>query len=91
MKTFTSALVMLAFAGFAAANITVSGTGKVTYTPDIGYVVRRCVSSEGETAGEAWEKNRAIVDKIFAFLKSKGIEPKDMQTNGLNVSPRYHR
>lgn len=89
MKTFASALVMLAFTGFAAANITVSGTGKVTYTPDIGYVTVG-VSSDGQTAAEAWEKNRAIVEKIFAFLKSKGIEPKDMQTSGLNVSPKYH-
>jgi uncharacterized protein len=89
MKTFASALVMLAFAGFAAANITVSGTGKITYTPDIGYVTVG-VSSEGETAAVAWEKNRAIVEKIFAFLKSKSIEPKDMQTSGLNVSPKYH-
>lgn len=89
MKTFASALVMFAFTGFAAANITVSGTGKVTYTPDMGYVTVG-VSSEGQTAAEAWEKNRAIVEKIFAFLKSKGIEPKDMQTSGLNVSPKYH-
>lgn len=89
MKTFATALVCLVFAGFAAANITVSGTGKVNYTPDMGYVTVG-VSSEGATAGEAWEKNRAIVEKIFAFLKSKGIEPKDMQTSGLNVSPRYH-
>jgi uncharacterized protein YggE len=89
MKTFLSALVMLAFAGFASANITVSGNGKVTYTPDIGYVTVG-VSSEGETAQEAWAKNREIVEKLFAFLKAQGLDPKDMQTSGLNVSPKYH-
>lgn len=89
MKTFLSTLVLFVFASLASANITVSGTGKVTYVPEIGYVTVG-VSSEGPTAQEAWAKNREIVEKLFAFLKAQGLDPKDMQTSGLNVSPKYH-
>ena len=74
MKALLVAASLFLSASVASANITITGTGKVTYTPDIGYVTV-CVSSDGATAAEAWEKNRAIVEKIFAFLKSKGIEP----------------
>jgi uncharacterized protein len=88
MKAFLSALSVLAFAGLASANVNVSGTGKVTYVPDIGHVTVG-VASEGTTAQEAWEKNREIVEKVFAALKRLGIDAKDAHTNGVSVTPKY--
>ena len=91
MKALLASLVLLAGAGLAPANVTVTGNGKVFYVPDIGYISVG-VSAEGKTAAEAWEKNRVIVERLFEVLRRLGIDAKDMQTSGLNISPRYvHR
>lgn len=88
MKAFLTTFVMLACTGLASANVTVTGTGKVTYTPDLAHVTVG-VSSDGKTAAEAWQKNAEIVHKLFAALKAYGIEPRDLKTTHLDVSPRY--
>jgi uncharacterized protein YggE len=96
MKKVIAALVVLAAgAGFVAASgneatpsITVTGQGKVLYTPDMGYI-HVGVSSDGATAAEAWKKNEAIVKRIFAALKEMGLEERDFKTTNLNVQPRY--
>jgi uncharacterized protein len=97
MKKFIATLVLLAGTGFAVAaasaqepnpSITVTGTGKILYVPDVGYI-HVGVSSEGVTAAEAWQKNGAIVKKIFDSLKDLGLEEKDFKTTNLNVQPRY--
>jgi uncharacterized protein YggE len=88
MKAVLAALSLFAFTGLASANINVSGNGKVIYVPDVGYVTVGVVG-EGKTAAEAWEKNRLKVEKIFEALKKLGLEPRDMQTSGLNISPKY--
>jgi uncharacterized protein len=90
MKALLSSLVLLAFAGLASANVTVSGQGKVVYVPDVGYVTVS-VSSKGKTAQEAWDRNNEAVKKLFDALKAHGIDPKDVQTVGLNVVPEYVR
>src|SRR5262249_48939272 len=78
-------------AGLASANVTVTGNGKVVYVPDIGYVSVG-VSTDGKTATEAWDRNRDAVRRLFDALQRRGIAAKDMQTSGLNVSPKYiHR
>jgi uncharacterized protein len=97
MRFFSvAALALLACTGFLAASaterersITVSGVGKISYVPDMGYI-HVGVSSEGSTAAEAWQKNEAIVKKIFDALKSLGIHEKDLKTTNLNLQPRYH-
>jgi uncharacterized protein YggE len=89
MKALLASVCALAFAGAASANITVTGTGKVTYTPDIAHVGVGA-SSEGKTASEAWQKNGEIVRKVFDALKKLGVAAKDIKTTGVSVSPRYH-
>jgi uncharacterized protein YggE len=88
MKAFLATVCTLLCTSLATAGITVNGTGKVTYIPDLAYVSVG-VSSDGKTAAEAWQKNSALVKKLFEVLKAHGINPKDMQTSGLNVTPRY--
>jgi uncharacterized protein YggE len=97
MRKFIAVVALLASSGFAAAaptgtqpppSITVSGTGKVVYVPDVGYV-HVGVSSNGWTAAEAWKKNEEIVKKIVAHLKALGIEEKDLKTSNIHVEPRY--
>ena len=88
MKALIATLVALVFAGFASANVSVNGTGKVIYVPDLVHVSVG-VSSDGKTANEAWQKNEEIVRKLFDVLKTFGIDAKDMKTTGLNITPRY--
>jgi len=88
MKALLSALVLCLFATFAMANVSTQGTGKVKYVADVGYI-QAGVQGEGKTAAEAWEKNREAVKKIFAALQKLGVDPKDIQTTNLNVSPKY--
>ena len=88
MKPVIATLALLLSVGLASANITVTGDGKMTYTPDIGFV-NAAVASEGKTAEEAWQRNAEAVQKLFDALKGLGVEDKDMKTTGLNVSPKY--
>ena len=88
MKAALTTLCALMCIGTASANITVTGTGKVVYVPDMGTLVVG-VSSEGKTAAEAWNKNREAVAKLFEVLKKHGVLPKDMKTSNLAVTPHY--
>src|SRR5437870_244406 len=98
MKKLFAILALIACTGLAGAadtkpvpSITITGTGKVVYVPDVGYI-HVGVSSEGWTAAEAWKKNDEIVKKIFEALKKHGVEEKDLKTSNINVQPRYlHR
>src|SRR5262245_19096532 len=91
MRTLMAILSVLASSSLASANVTVSGTGKVKYTPDIAYVTIG-FGSDATTGAEAWKKNGELVKKYFAVLKELGVAEKDMQTIGLSLHPRYvHR
>ena len=52
MRKLLVALSLFAFTGIASAKVTVSGTGKIVYVPDLGYVSVGVVA-EGKTAAEA--------------------------------------
>jgi uncharacterized protein YggE len=88
MKPVIATLCALLCVGAASANITVTGNGKIVYTPDMGTIVVG-VSSEGKTANEAWNKNRELVARLFEVLKKNGILPKDVKTSNLTVNPHY--
>jgi uncharacterized protein YggE len=95
VKKLIATLALLACTGIAAASttepapsITITGHGKVLYAPDMGYI-HVGVSADGVTAAEAWQKNEAIVKKIFESLKDLGLAEKDFKTTNLNVQPRY--
>ncbi len=88
MKAILASLCTLAFVGVASANISVPGTGKVTYVPDLAHV-NVGASSDGKTAAEAWQKNGEIVRKVFDALQKLGVAAKDVKTTGLSVSSRY--
>ena len=91
MKHTLATLVAFAFAGTASAQITVTGTGKVTYVPNMAHV-NVSVSSDAKTAAGAWQKNAEIVRKLFSVLKDFHVDEKDFKTTGLHVNPRYvHR
>jgi uncharacterized protein len=72
--------------GLPTRSISVSGTGKVTLTPDIAYV-NIGVHSEAKDAKEALAANNAQVQKVIDAIKGTGIDAKDIQTTNFNIYP----
>lgn len=73
---------------FPANTITVSGEGKVFIKPDIALI------SVGVTKNNidfvvAQKNATEVINKTVNFLKSKGIEEKDIKTTSYNIFPQY--
>lgn len=68
--------------------ITVSGEGKIFAKPDIGKISLG-VTNEAKTVSEAQNQSTEAINKIMAFLKSAGIEEKDVKTTNYYISPVY--
>jgi uncharacterized protein YggE len=90
MKSILTAAALFLAVGTASASpaISITGTGKVTYRPDVAKVTAG-IFSDANTANEAWKNNAELVKKVFALLKARGIDPRDFQTSGVNIQPRY--
>lgn len=68
--------------------VIVTGTGDVRDTPDRAELTFG-VHSDGATAAEAQAANAAELRRLTAALKGAGVEPKQLKTEDLGVSPRY--
>lgn len=66
------------------------GIGQVTAEPDIAFVSATIVET-GKTAAQALKMNSNKLNAVFDLLKAKGIEEKDIQTDGLRMSPVFDR
>jgi len=96
------ALIVAAAAGVAAtearaqgaapatvpAMITVTGEGSVSAAPDMA-VIPVGVETVADSARGALEANNARSEAVIARLKAAGIAPRDIQTTGLSLGPRY--
>lgn len=68
--------------------ITVSAEGKVTATPDLANI-NFSVITEAKTAKEAQSKNTEKMNAVIDYLKSIGIESKDIKTTSYSLYPKY--
>ena len=68
--------------------ITVSGEGQVFAAPDQAQI-NTGVVTDGPTAKDALARNSARMTEVIAALKKMGIDSKDIQTSGFNLSPMY--
>jgi hypothetical protein len=68
--------------------ITVSGTGEVYATPDIG-LVNISVRTEGKDVATATNDSSVKMNDILSFIKVQGVEDKDIKTTGFNINPVY--
>ncbi len=68
--------------------ITVSGTGEVYATPDVG-LVDISVKTEGKDVATATSNNSTKMNDIIAFVKSSNVDEKDIKTTGFNINPIY--
>jgi len=70
------------------ATITVSGSSKVTYTPDIA-IIRIAVIAKGKDPESVQEENNKNMQGVVAYLKQAGIASDDIQTTTYNLYPEY--
>ena len=70
--------------------ISLSATGAVKTTAD-KVDITTGVTTEGQTARAALDKNTAAMSKVVDGLKDAGIEPKDIQTTNFSISPVYQQ
>jgi len=68
--------------------IWVSGTGKVSVTPDV-VNLNLGVKSEEATVAAAQSKAVDAMNKVMAVLKTYNIEDKDIQTQQYSITPVY--
>jgi uncharacterized protein YggE len=68
--------------------ITVSGTGEVYATPDVG-LIDISVRTEGKDVATATSDNSEKMNNIMSFIKSSSVEDKDVKTTGFNINPLY--
>jgi uncharacterized protein len=67
--------------------ITVSGTGKVTLTPDIAYISIG-VNTQNASAKDAVAENNTQSQAVIATIKGFGIADKDIQTTNFSIYPQ---
>lgn len=70
-------------------SFSVSGTGDAVAIPDVAAFTFEVVSQGGTDLASLQQENTKKVNGAVAFVKSKGVADKDIQTQGYNVEPRY--
>ena len=70
------------------ATISVSGSGEVLAVPDIGQF-SFSVEAEGEDASAAQETSGVKINEIISYLRSAGVEEKDIKTQNYNLYPNW--
>lgn len=72
----------------AARTMAVSAEGKVTVSSDTASV-NFSVITEAKTAKEAQTQNTEKMNKVIEYVKSVGIDPKDIKTTSYYLYPKY--
>lgn len=67
----------------------VSAEGKVTAVPDVAQFTFSVITQGGKEIGKLQKENTEKVNKVIEFVKSNGVEAKDIKTQSYNLKPRY--
>jgi len=70
-------------------SFSVTGDGKVVAVPDIAEFSFTVITEGGKDVSGLQTENTNKINKAIAFIKSKGVEDKDIKTSYYNVDPRY--
>jgi len=73
---------------YPVGSISVSAEGKAIATPDVAQVSFSVVS-RGKNPEELADNNNQKVSAAITFVKSEGIDAKDIKTSGYSLSPDY--
>jgi uncharacterized protein YggE len=88
-----AAIAFPAMAGAAdslpSPRIVVTGEGEAALAPDLA-LLTLSVMREAKTARAALDANNDAMAAVIAAMKSSGIGERDLQTAGIQISPRYN-
>lgn len=88
-----AAIALPAFSAHAqnqpSPRIIVTGEGEKAVAPDLA-LLSLSVMREAKTAREALNANNDAMAAVIAAMKAAGIEERDLQTSGIQISPRYN-
>ena len=70
-------------------SFSVSGQGKAVAIPNVAEFTFTIVTQGGKDVASLQSQNTTAANKAIAFVKSKGVADKDIQTQYYNVSPNY--
>jgi uncharacterized protein YggE len=79
---------MMMHAMAAPPSLNLSAYGEVRTAPDMA-TISFGVVTEATTAAEAMSQNAARMNQVMVALRRAGIEARDVQTSGLNLSAQY--
>ena len=68
--------------------ISVNATGEVYAKPDLA-LIDFSVITEAKTVAEAMKTNTEKMNEVINFVKSQGVEEKDLKTTSFTIYPRY--
>lgn len=83
-----SVLPLFAQQNMDNASVSVSGEGIVKVTPD-EVLIKSRIEHEGASPELVKSQNDKVVNNIIKYLKSQGIDEKDIQTDYLNLNKTY--
>ena len=66
----------------------VTGTGKVSATPDIARISVG-IEESGSTVKVAQDKMNTVINTVSESIKKLGIDKKDMKTTNYSINPQY--
>ncbi|RYF92856.1 MAG: SIMPL domain-containing protein [Caulobacteraceae bacterium] len=75
-------------AAFRATTLNLSAYGETRQAPDMATITLG-VTTEAPSAAEAMRLNADRMTGVIASLKKAGVDPRDIQTSGLNLNPQY--
>ena len=84
VQTYSRAAEPTSFRSFS-----VSGEGKAVGIPDVAEFTFEVITEGGKNLAESQKANTQKTNAAIAFVKSKGVENKDIKTQSYNVEPRY--
>lgn len=70
-------------------SFTVSGEGRTVIVPDIAEFSFGVLTEGGTDIAKLQTENTTKVNQAIAFVKSKGVDAKDIQTQRYSLNPRY--
>ena len=70
-------------------SFSVSGEGKVVAVPDVAEFSFGIITQGEKDLGSLQKENTTKLNKVIAFIKSNGVDAKDIKTQNYSVEPRY--
>ena len=71
------------------STFSVNGEGKVTATPDVAEFSFSIINQGGTNIGQTQQANTTAMNDALSFLKSDGVDAKDITTTAYSIDPRY--